>query len=359
MKLRTLKNLRNFRGKKVLFRVDFNVPMERGRILDDFRLKRAMPTIKFLKKGGAKIILLSHLTKGRAKSLRPVAELLKIPFGGEILSSRGIEKISQMKDGKLILFENIRHYPEEEKNSLKFAKELAFLGDIFVNDAFSAAHRRHSTIVGIPKYLPSFAGLLMEEEFENLSTAFKPSHPFLLVLGGIKFKTKLGVLARFVRIADKIFIGGALANNFFLAKGEKIGSSIIDKSVDIKKYVNNRKIILPLDVRKSRGMILDCGPQTIKMLSEVIAGSKFILWNGPVGDFERKGFEKGTEELARLIAASSARTIIGGGDTIAAVRQAGGDRLLKKFSFVSTGGGAMLEFLAKGTLPGIEALSKS
>ena len=359
MKLRTLKNLRNFQGKKVLLRVDFNVPMERGRILDDFRLRRTMPTIKFLKKGGAKIILLSHLTKGRARSLRPVAESLKIPFGGEILSSAGLEKISQMKNGSAVLFENIRRYPEEEKNSLKFAKKLASLGDIFVNDAFSAAHRRHSTIVGIPKYLPSFAGLLMEEEFENLSTAFKPSHPFLLVLGGIKFKTKLGVLARFIRIADKIFIGGALANNFFLARGEKVGSSIIDKNVDIRRYVNNPKIILPVDVRKSGGMILDCGPQTIKMLSEVIDGSKFILWNGPVGDFERRGFEKGTEELARLIAASSARTIIGGGDTIAAVRQAGGDRLLKKFSFVSTGGGAMLEFLAKGTLPGIKALSKS
>lgn len=353
MRLKSVKNA-NVKGKKVLLRVDFNVPIKNGKVMDDFRIKRTLPTIEFLRRKGAKIILLSHLTDGRAKSLRPVAKYLKINFISSVLGKNVEQKISKMKNGEVLLLENIRSDKREEKNNRKFAKKLADLGDIYVNDAFSASHRNHASVTGVPKYLPSYIGFLFEEEFKNLKDAFKPRHPFLFILGGIKFSTKLGLLEKFSAIADKIFIGGALANNFFWAKKINIGGSLLDKNIDIKKFLRNPKIILPIDVKKKNSVILDIGPLAIKELSLLIKESKFILWNGPLGSFEEKGFGKGTETAARLISQLGARSIIGGGDTIAAVKKAGIP--LKRFSFVSTAGGAMLEFLAKGTLPGIEAL---
>lgn len=345
MKLPSFKNL-NLKGKRVILRVDFNVPVERGKVKDDFRIKRTLPIINLLKKKGAKIILISHLTDGRAKSLKPMARYL----GVKLIKN----KITEMKNGEVVMLENIRNFAGEEKNDKKFAKQLAELGDIYVNEAFSVAHRNHASVVGITKYLPSYAGLLFEEEMKHLSSAFKPKHPFLLILGGIKFKTKLGVLEKFLKLADKIFIGGALANNFFKAQGVNIGNSIFDPDINIKKYLNNSKIVLPIDLKTKNGTILDVGPATINNLSKIIKEAKFILWSGPLGNFEKRGFEKGTQETARIIANSNAQSIIGGGDTIAAIRKAGIP--LKKFSFVSTAGGAMLEFLAQGTLPGIETL---
>jgi len=304
--MRSIKNI-NVRGKKVLLRVDFNVPIENGKIIDDFRIKKTLPTINLLKKKGAgKIILLSH------GNLKPVAKYLK-------------ERMVKAE-----LWDNLRNYPGEESNDPKFAKQLAGLGDIYVNDAFSVSHRPHASIIGIPKYLPSYAGLLFESEFKNLSAAFKPKHPFLLILGGVKFETKLGVLKRFLSVADKIFIGGAL----------------VVKALQMP-VAKNPKIIFPAGDPTA----LDINAKTLEILKKEIEKAKFILWNGPLGDYE-KGFDKGTIELAKIIAASNAVSIIGGGDTIAVVRKVG----LKKFSFVSTAGGAMLEFLARGTLPGIEAL---
>jgi len=347
MKLRSIKNI-NVKGKRVLLRVDFNVPVEKGKVEDDFRIKQTLPTINLLKKKGAKIILISHLTEGRAKSLKPMAKYLKVKFVKN--------KIPEMRNGEVIMLENIRNYPGEEKNDKNFAKKLASLGDIYVNEAFSVSHREHASIVGISKYLPSYAGLLFEKELKNLQSALKPRHPFLLILGGIKIKTKLGVLKRFLTIADKIFIGGALAHNFFKVQGKDIGKSVFDPEVNVKKYLNNQKIILPIDVKIKNDAILDVGPKTIKNLSQIIKESKFILWNGPLGDFEKKGFEKGTLETARAIAQSGAKSIIGGGDTIAAIRKA--KIPLSQFSFVSTAGGSLLEFLAKGTLPGIKILEK-
>lgn len=330
-------------GKRVLLRADFNVPIKNGKVADDFRIKKTLPTINFLRKKGAKIIIISHLTcpsgrraDGKNKSLKPVAKYLSKYVGNDI-----------------ILLENIRNHPGEEKNDKNFAKRLAKLGDIYVNDAFSASHRNHASIVGIPKYLPSYAGLLFEKELKNLSHAFKPKHPFLLILGGVKFGSKLGVLEKFVKIADKIYVGGALANNFFWAGKIDIGKSVFDRNVDIKKFLRNPKIILPIDVKRKNGVILDIGLLAIKELALLIKKSKFILWNGPLGSFETKGFGRGTMAAARLIAKSGVKSVIGGGDTIAAVEKIG----LQKFSFVSTAGGAMLEFLAKGTLPGIKALS--
>ncbi len=357
--LRSVKNAK-VKGKKVLLRVDFNVPMEKGKITDDFRIERTWPTVELLRKKGAKIILISHLSAGRAKSLRPVAEFLskrrKVDFSQELFGQETEKKISKLKDGGILLLENLRSNEGEEKNNLSFAKRLARLGDIYVNDAFSASHRKHASIVLLPKLMPSFAGLLFEKEVKNLQMVFNPQHPFLLILGGVKFGTKLGVLKKFIRIADNIFIGGALANNFFKGQGLKIGKSVYDKKTDIKRYLNNKKIILPIDVRIKNESILDCGPNTLIMLKDLVSQSKFVLWNGPLGDFEMKGFEKGTETLAKIIAASRVRSVVGGGDTVAAIRKLG---ILDKFSFVSTGGGAMLEFLSKGTLPGIEALEKS
>ncbi len=336
--LPSIKNIKP-RGKFVLVRVDFNVLNKKGKIEDDYRIKRTLPTIELLKKKGAKIILISHITKGRGKTLRPVAKYLKINFLADKNLNSIKKKINKMKNGDIVLLENIRIHKEEEKNGENFAKNLASLGDLYINDAFSASHHKHASIAGITKYLPSCAGLLFTDELKHLHSTFNPKHPFLLILGGIKFSTKLGVLEKFSAIADKIFVGGALANNFFR----------------FKKYLNNPKIILPLDVKRKNGVILDCGPKTIKMLSKVIRESKFILWNGPLGDYKQKGFEKGTIEIAKAIAKSKAKSIIGGGDTVAAIDKLG---ILNKFSFVSTGGGAMLEFLAKGTLPGIEALKK-
>jgi phosphoglycerate kinase len=327
----------NLKGKRILLRVDFNVPIKNSKVTDDFRIKKTLPTINFLKRKGAKIILISHLTDGKNKSLEPAAKYL-------------FKKIK----GDITLLENIRNYPGEEKNDKNFAKQLAKLGDIYVNDAFSASHRNHASIVGIPKYLPSYAGLLFEEEYKNLSHAFKPMHPFLLILGGVKFGSKLGVLNRFLKTADRIFIGGALANNFFWANKMDIGKSVLDKNTNIKKFLRNPKIILPIDVKKKNGAILDIGLLATKELSLLVKKSKFILWNGPMGNFEEKKFSKGTSVIAKAIAKSKAQTIIGGGDTIAAIDKA--KIPLNKFSFVSTAGGAMLEFLAKGTLPGIEAL---
>lgn len=353
MKLANIKNI-NVRDKYVILRVDFNVLIKNGKVMDDYRIKRTLPTIKLLKEKGAKIILISHVTEGRARTLRPVAKYLKIRFLPEKNFNVLKKKIKNIKNGETVLLENIRRYKGEETNDKNFAKKLAALGNIYINEAFSASHRSHASIVGITEFLPSYAGLLFEEEFNNLRHAFKPKHPFLLILGGIKFGTKLGVIQKFLKIADKIFVGGALANNFFRAQGLDIGRSAFDPKTNIKKYLNHSKIILPEDVRTKDGTILDCGPNTAKMLSKLIKQARFVLWNGPLGDFE-KGFDKGTLAVAHAIAKSKARSIIGGGDTVASIEKIG----LNKFSFVSTAGGAMLEFLAKGTLPGIEALKRS
>ncbi len=343
-----------------MLRVDFNVFGEREKIEDIYRIKQTLPAIKLLKKEGVKIILISHLSDKHGESLRPVAKYLKIKFFPDRNFGVLRKKIDKMKNGEAVLLENLRNFKGELLNDKKFAKNLAGLADIYVNEAFSASHRNHASIVGVPRYLPSYAGLLFQKELKHLHSAFHPKHPFLLILGGIKFKTKLGVLNKFIKIADKIFIGGALANNFFKAKGVDIGKSAFDRSASasrrIKKYLNNQKIFLPIDFKKEKGAILDCGPKTVKMLKKLISQSKFILWNGPLGDIEKKGFEKGTIEIARAIAKSRAKSIVGGGDTIGILEEL---KILHKFTFVSTAGGAMLEFLAKGTLSGIEALKRA
>ena len=360
----TLPTIKNFdaKGKRVILRCDFNVLSKDGKIEDARRIDKSVSTIEYLRKKGAMVVIVSHLSAGKNGTLSVVADYLskKYSFPIKFIKEKNIYEIKKeaygLKEGEIFLLENIRIHKGEDENEPNFAKSLAELGDIYVNDAFSASHRNHTSIVGLPKLLPSFAGFLFEEEINGLQSAFNPEHPFLFILGGIKMETKLGVLDKFLDIADNIFIGGALANGFLKAKGFDVGDSFIDEKTPIEKYLNNQKIIFPEDVKKKDGKIYDIGEKTIMKILPIIQSAKFILWNGPMGNIEEDGFDKGTKIIAEAIARSGAKTIIGGGDTVAVIDKMG---ILDKFSFVSTAGGAMLEFLANGTLPGIEAIKKA
>lgn len=333
MNLKSILEAGNLKGKRVLVRVDWNVPMENGKMIDDFRIKKSLPTLEYLKNAGAKVIIATHLEpKGT-----PVALLkMYVPKGMELL-------------------ENLRDNPGEESNSKEFAKELASKVDIYVNEAFSVSHREHASIVRLPKLLPAFIGLQFALEIKELSKAFYPKKPFLFILGGAKFDTKLPLLKKFIHIADHIFVGGALANNFFKEQGVDVGNSLVKEGdFGLKALLKTGKIILPEDTIIKDGKILDAGPRTIENLKPIISASKLVLWNGPLGGYEN-GYKVATLALAKTISEFSSESIIGGGDTLAAIKELD---LFDKFSFVSTGGGAMLEFLATGTLPGIEVFSK-
>lgn len=375
MQFKTIKDIENLRGKKVLLRLDLNIPIIDGILRDDFRIKKSLATMNFLRDNGAKTIIISHIESPETKSLKSVYEHLSkffnIAFFKDYFSKETRNAIDKMNDGDFILLENLRIYEGEEKNSEHFAGQLASLGEIYVNDAFSVSHRQHASIVGVPKFLPSFAGILFEEEVANLSGAFNPEHPFLFILGGAKFETKMPLIEKFIKLVDFVFVGGALANDFFKEKGYEIGLSVLSpKKFNLEKMLASDKLLLPIDVvvKNNQGVfikrpsqvlkedkILDDGPETISMLEKKLSSAKFVLWNGPLGDYE-KGFREGTVELARAIARCRAKSIIGGGDTLAVVSKM---NLENKFSFISTGGGAMLDFLANETLPGVEALERS
>jgi len=338
--MRSIKLIKNIKGKIVLLRVDFNVPIKNGKIEDDFRIRKALPTIKFLLQKGARIILITHLGKDGTASLDPVIKRFFI--------------ISKIAKNKITFFDNIRKFPGEMKNNSAFAKKLSMMGDIYVNDAFSVSHREHASIVTLPKYLPSFAGFQLEEEVENLSHSFnKTKHPFLFILGGAKFSTKMPLIKKYLKLADYVFIGGALANDFLKAKGYDIGKSLVsDNNYGIRELLNNKKLILPVDFVKKEGTIVDIGKNSVKELESYIKKAKLILWNGPLGKYEDGG-AKATKKILKLVASAKAESIIGGGDTVALIAEM---KKENKFSFVSTGGGATLDFLANGTLPGIKAL---
>ena len=350
--MKSIKSLKNIKNKKVLVRVDFNVPIKNGKVVDDFRIQKSLPTIKFLQNKGAEVILISHLGKDGTESLKPVADRLK----------KYIKK-------DIILLENIRQYPEEEQNSLSFAKRVAGIADFYVNDAFSVSHRNHASVVGVPKYLPSYAGLQLEEEIKNLSKVLKnPKRPFLFILGGAKFSTKMPLVQKYLKTADYIFIGGAILNDFLKAKKYEIGKSLTDNTKIPANIFNNKKIILPVDVVvlsgnkiinkkiediKKNEIIIDIGKDSVKLAENYIKKAKLILWNGPLGKYEGKSGDLATKKLLKSVASSKAESIIGGGDIVSVVSKL---KLEKKFTFVSTGGGATLDFLANGTLPGIKAL---
>lgn len=370
--MKSIKELKDIKGKRVLVRVDFNVPIKDGKVVDDFRIKKVIPTISYLLNKKAKVILISHL--GSKDSMKPVYLKLKkyikdVMFAsGKVLSDNTEDLISELKEGQVILIENLRTETGEEDGSPSFARALSRYGDIYVNDAFSVCHRKHASVVGIPSHIPSYAGFQLEEEIENLSKAFDPSHPFLFILGGAKFETKMPLIKKFIRKADYVFIGGALANDFFKTKGFETGISLVSNNLEsIKSLSKYKNIIIPDDIEVNKGKInrfispshvekdeniVDVGPKTIKILEDIINRSKFILWNGPLGKYEN-GFGGSTEKILKTIIKSKAKSIIGGGDTVAIISKL---KIEDKFDFVSTGGGATLDFLSSGSLPGIKAL---
>lgn len=355
--MQSIKKLKNLKNKKVVLRVDFNVPIKNGKIIDDFRIKKSLPTIEFLLKKGADVVLLAHLGKDGSESLAPV--------------EKRFFALSKFPKNRIKFFDNVRKYKGEEENDKDFAKTLASLGNIYVNDAFSVSHRAHASVVGVAKYLPSYAGFQLEEEISNLSKVMQnPKNPFLFILGGAKFSTKLPLIKKYLNKANHIFIGGALLNDFLKASGFEIGRSL-SSDFDLNtilKIAKNKKILLPLDVlvldkdnkkvnKKIEAVlkddfILDVGKESISNLGEVVKISKTILWNGPLGKYNDGGAEA-TKKILKIISQTKAFSVIGGGDTVALISKM---KMEKSFSFVSTGGGATLDFLANGTLPGIKAL---
>lgn len=375
-------NKADLQGKKAIVRVDFNVPIallnEVPIVSNSYRIERAMPTINFLRENGAKILLISHIeTKGVDRpTLKPVLEYLvkkfpelKITFLKSFFGVASNIALDEIKEGEIILFENIRQYEEEKENNEAFAKSVASLGNLYVNDAFAVSHRKHASVVGIPKFIPSYAGLLLDDEIKNLTISENIVQPFLFILGGAKFETKLPLIKKFLDIARNVFIGGALANDLLKTKGFPVGKSLVSENVSLRDLIDNPKLIMPVDVvtknedevqNKNPGnvlpddVIVDIGEQTVNNLKPFIEKARYILWNGPFGNFEF-GFKNATLKTAELVGQSSAHSVIGGGDTLAAIQEL---NLLDKFSFVSTGGGAMLDYLLDGTLVGIEALKR-
>jgi 3-phosphoglycerate kinase len=356
----------DLRGKKVLVRVDFNVPVKEGKVVDDYRILRALPTIEFLRANGAKILLISHIeTKDvDVPTLKPVYEYLSqrysLSFVEDCFSNEAVQAIDMLDEGEMILFENIRRYEGEKKNDPEFAQKLAAMAELYVNDAFAVSHREHASVVGVPKYLPGYAGLLLSDEIKHLKIDDKTPHPFLLILGGAKFETKLPLIEKFLDKADTLYIGGALANDLLKMKGINIKDSLVSPNLSeemtekLRALLSNPKVLLPEDVVWSNDKILDAGPGDIEMLKPHIASAKYILWNGPLGDYE-KGFKEGTIALSKLIGESDAQSVVGGGDTLASIKELD---LMDQFTFISTGGGAMLEFLQKGSLVGVDALDR-
>ena len=358
MKIKSIKEAGNLKGKRVMVRVDFNVPVQDGKIIDDLRIRVAMPTIEYLKSEGAKVILISHIES--IPSLELVAEKMGINLVKDFMNWDG-----KIEEGEVLLFENLRTNPGEKANDPEFAKVLASYADIYVNDAFPVCHREHASVVGVPKLLPHYAGFQLMKEIENLSAFFNPAHPFIFILGGAKFETKLPLIEKFSNTADYIFVGGALMNDVFKAKGYEVGKSLVSKEeVDMKSIVADQRIILPTDVVVDSGrvcsvkevqkdeIIMDVGPASVDAFADKIKTAKFILWNGPLGLYE-KGFKDQTLKLAKLIMESGAKCAVGGGDTVAAIESL---KVENPNVFISSGGGAMLQFLEEETLVGVEVL---
>lgn len=381
--MRSVRDIAITHNIPILVRAALNVPTERGAVANEYRLRRALPTLRFLTQQGARVVLISHMGEKGTETLAQVADALAklishVSFCPETIGPVARAAIRDLRPGSILVLENLRRNRGEVMNDPMFSKELATLGDVFVEDSFDTCHRAHASIVGVPKLLPSYAGLLLEDEVASLSKALRPEPPALAVIGGAKFSTKEPVLKTLVSTYDQVFVGGALASDFLKASGHEVGESLVGDTdtTGIQELLRNPKLVLPIDVlvvpKRALGttdvrfharatsikeihpdeVVLDLGPATNALLNDLVQKSNTILWNGPLGNYEN-GFTDATDSLARSIAASGVHSVVGGGDTIASIEKLG---LLSRFTFVSTGGGAMLEFLTHGTLPGITAL---
>lgn len=392
MNKKTIEDI-DVRGKRVLVRVDFNVPMdENGNITDDRRIRAALPTIQYLIKNNAKVILMSHLGRPKGEfvpkySLAPVAKHLSNLLGQEVIMAKDVigesakNAVAGMKEGQVVLLENVRFHKEETKNDPEFAKALAQLGDIYVNDAFGSAHRAHASTEGVAHYLPAVAGYLIQKELEIMGKALEnPSRPFVAILGGAKVSDKIGVIENLINKVDVLLIGGGMAYTFLKAKGYEVGNSLLEEDkVELAKQLMEKadekgvKLLLPVDnvvaqefkadaphkvvdsdKIEAGWMGMDIGPKTREMFGEEIKKAKTVVWNGPMGVFEMPAFAEGTKAVAKYVGECGGTTIIGGGDSAAAVEQLG---FADKMTHISTGGGASLEFLEGKVLPGIAALN--
>ena len=387
MNKKTVRDI-DIKGKRVLMRVDFNVPMQDRKVTDDKRIRASVPTIKYALDQGASLILMSHL--GRPKggsgpefSLRPAAEVLSSLLGVPVKmapDSVGPEvekKAKELRPGEVLILENTRFHPGEEKNDLDLARQWATLADVYVNDAFGSAHRAHSSTEGLARFLPAVSGFLMEQELEYLGRAVSnPEHPYVAILGGAKISDKISVVETLLSKADKLIIGGGMANTFLAAKGYNMQDSLVEAaSIEVAKSILDKSgdgLLLPVDAviadkfdaeANTRVVdvdkippgwrMMDIGPKSVEAFKDALKAVKLIVWNGPMGVFEMTKFAEGTFAIAKILADSGATTVIGGGDSASAVKKAG---VAKQMTHVSTGGGASLEFLEGKELPGVAAL---
>lgn len=371
MKMRQITDCTDIAGKYVLVRGSLNLPLQDGRPTDTFRLSRLLPTLTYLKEQGARTILVGHIGRAPEATLYPVLEELTtcvpVRWAGDIRSDSFMEARAAMHDGDIIMAENLRQHPEEAENEPGFAAYLASLADLYVNEAFANAHRDHASMVGVPALIPGYAGITCASEVAELSRVMHPHRPALFMIGGAKFATKLPLVTKYLTLYDHVFVGGALANDIFKARGYEVGQSLVSDVVLDSSLATHPHLLVPIDVLVEgpngirsctpdmvapNEIIKDAGPLTVDLLRQYLEHAATIVWNGPLGQFEA-GYREQTETIARLVASAKGYSVVGGGDTIAAIEHLG---LNDQFNFLSTGGGAMLTFLEYGTTPALEYL---